>query len=501
MASDKQKRKGSDHPAVPRSAVYVFALLGAAAILLYGLLFGHLAGNPNLIIGSLILLFLLIWAYADVRKLFGGLIFIIPILIGNSSYQINIGVFLRNILPIIDLYVDPFSLLSMFLVFLGIVEISKRLPLIAETPLSRILLISAAIALLTFGFSEYKQSGAVFFLYLMTGFVSYFLGYFLMGDRKGYLGLIAVMVASFAIPSFFAAYQLATGNYLYENDSTLGRITGTFPHSNTYGSFIFVILTVTLMAYLSISRPRKGKAPERGYGSWDIAAWVLMGYMLILLLLTFSRTAWIGFALSCLIAVAFRPKLRIPSVLLGSSGLAVLMAIGRFRDRIMGIFDHYMYDSMYGRREIWDMALFAAKKKPYLGYGIGSFEEVIKEVQGKETGNVYPHNDTIRFFLEGGLAGVFSYLLYMAGAIFYAAKSFLRYPKGIAKEKFLGSVWEIDFKLLGIIPLALFSIMVVISLVESPSMDFVYQIFAWTLLGSWLGMSEKYWKGHGANNQ
>jgi len=41
--------------------------------------------------------------------------------------------------------------------------------------------------------------------------------------------------------------------------------------------------------------------------------------------------------------------------------------------------------------------------------------------------------------------------------------------------------------------------MIIISLVESPSMDFIYQILSWTLLGSWLGASEKYWRKN--NNQ
>jgi hypothetical protein len=140
------------------------------------------------------------------------------------------------------------------------------------------------------------------------------------------------------------------------------------------------------------------------------------------------------------------------------------------------------------------LAIFAAKKKPLIGYGIGSFEDVIRSVQGKETGNVYPHSDAIRFFLEGGIIGIAGYLFYILGAIYYAIRSYFRYPKSIESLEFFGRQLEVNFKLLGIIPLLLFGIMVIISLAEAPSMDFVYQILAWTLLGSWLGMSQEHWR-------
>ncbi|NTU66614.1 MAG: O-antigen ligase family protein [Candidatus Moranbacteria bacterium] len=473
-----------------KSPVYIYVLLVSAAFLFYNLFFGHISDNPKLLWGAFIFLALLLWAYLDVAYVFLATLFFLPVLIGQNNYQINIGSFLGSFLPISELYIDPFSLASLFLVFLSGIELLKRIKKLAQAPLFFILSLVIILELATFVTSKYKLTGAVFELYLLAGFMSYFLGYFLLVSKRNYLRLIFTALFSAIIPSIFAVYQLASGNYLYEGDSTLGRITGTFPHSNTYGSFLFIILTIALAASFAIrkKKPKKEKTESKNI---RIMKWAFIFFMGALLLLTFSRTAWIGFALSVLAIAIMRPKIRIPIVLFGSLGITVLMFFEKFRDRIFGIFDHYMYDSMYGRYEIWDMALYAARKKPMMGYGIGSFEEVIREVQGKETGNVYPHNDTVRFFLEGGLAGVFSYLLYMAGAIFYAAKSFLKYPKGDETIDFFGTELTVDFKLLGMIPLMLFAIMVVISMVEAPSMDFVYQIFAWTMLGSWLGMNRK----------
>jgi len=481
MINEKQK---SDN----RSSVYIFVLLVSSLFLFYDLFFGHITGNPKLLFSAFIFLALLLFSYLNISYVFLTTVFFLPVLIGQNSYQLNVGSFLRSFLPIGELYIDPFTLASMFLVFISAIELSKRLKSLVRVPLFFILSVAIILELSTFITSKYKLTGAVFELYLITGFMSYFLGYFLLGTKRGYLKLIFAALLSSIIPSAFAVYQLLSGDYLYEADSTLGRITGTFPHSNTYGSFLFVILTIALAAAFAVKAKTKKKETKKNSNARTMK-WAFIFFIGALLLLTFSRTAWIGFALSVLAIAIMRPKIRIPIVLFGSLGLTILMFFEKFRDRIFGIFDHYMYDSLYGRYEIWDMAFYAARKKPMMGYGIGSFEEVIREVQGKETGNVYPHNDTVRFFLEGGFVGLFSYVLYMAGAIFYAAKSFFKYPKGNETMDFFGMKLDVDFKLLGMIPLMLFSIMVVISMVEAPSMDFVYQIFAWTMLGSWLGMN------------
>ncbi|MBU2028582.1 O-antigen ligase family protein, partial [Patescibacteria group bacterium] len=341
--------------------------------------------------------------------------------------------------------------------------------------------------------SQYKLTGLVFEIYLIAGFLAYFLGYFLLGSKKDYLKTIFVIIISTIIPAAFGLYQFISGSYFFETDSALGRIASTFPHSNTFGSFLFVTLTIALVAFLAIKIKRTADQPKISR-SISISAYVFLGILALLLILTYSRTAWAGLAIAIFAIAILKPRLRLPIACSGSLLLFIGMFFAKIQQRFLGIFEHYMFDSMYGRREIWDMAIFAAKKKLLLGYGIGSFGDVIMGVQGKETGNIYPHNDAVRFFLEGGIAGILSYALYMLGALFYAIRSYFRYPKSIESVEFFGRQLEIDFKLLGIIPLLLFGSMVVISLVEAPSMDFVYQILAWTLLGSWLGVSQKHWR-------
>lgn len=479
-----------------RSIIYAYAMVLFVVFLILSVIFGYVPGNPKLLISSFLFLFLLLGAYLNVSSVFLAVIFFLPILIGADRYQINIGTFFQNLLPIDELYVNPFSLGCLFLFFLAAVELSKRIARIASTPLFYILSLSIMLSLLIFSQSQYKLTGLVFEIYLIAGFLAYFLGYFLLGSKKGYLKTISIIIVSTIIPSAVGIYQFIVGDYFFETDSALGRITSTFPHSNTFGSYLFVTLTVALVAFLAIKiKPAANQQKVSKSGSGILTGvYIFLGILAILLVLTYSRTAWIGIAITIFTIAILKPKFRLPIAYGGSLLLFIGMFFAKIQQRFLGIFEHYMFDSMYGRREIWDMAVFAAQKKPLFGYGIGSFGDVIMGVQGKETGNVYPHNDAVRFFLEGGIIGIVSYLLYMLGALYYAIRSYFHYPKAIESLEFFGRQIEVDFKLLGIIPLLLFGIMVIISTVEAPSMDFVYQILAWTLLGSWLGMSQKHWK-------
>jgi O-antigen ligase len=478
LSSDKKPGK--------KAKIYIYLVLAFSAFFLYAIIFGHIGENPKLISGALVFFALLFFSYYSISGVFLALIFLIPFLIGADAYQINIGSFLQNFIPTGDLYVNLFSLASLAIVFFAGVELLKKGRAVFHIPLFFILLLSAVLSLIIFFGSKYKIDGLVFELYLISGFAAYFLGYLFLGSKNGYLKLLTAVILSSIIPAVFAVSQLIMGDYLYEGDSGLGRIRGSFPHSNTFGSYLFVVITVMAVAFFAVKLNNQNNEKKTAVflKMFPLAA------LSLFLALTYSRTAWIGVALSLLAIGIVRPYFRIPLVYFGSMAAALVLIYEKTRERILGIFEHHMFDSMYGRYEIWDMAIFQAKKSPILGYGIGTFENMIKQVQGKDSGNVYPHNDFIRFFLEGGVVGVVLYFLYMLGAIYYSLKSYLKYPKGETAIHFLGADLSVDFKMLGMIPLLLFAIMVPISFVEAPSMDFVYQIFAWAMLGSWLGMSE-----------
>lgn len=467
---------------------YIIAMMLVLLSLMFFVLSGH-SLDYRIATVSLLAIIGLVCCYYNTAAVFLAIIFILPVIIGADRYQINAGFFLPNTFSTSGFFINPFSLLCFFLIFLAGIEFFRKKFSFFQMPLSIILPIVALISLLSFTQLENKFSGIVYELYLLAGFAAYFLGYHLLGNKKKYLCTLLIIVFSSAIPVIYAFYQVVIGDFMFENDSNLPRIDSTFPHPNTFGSFLFVVLAVSLILFFAIKLINHHRSVQ--YRLFQALSLLPFAFIFPLFILTYSRTAWFGFFFSALIAAFFRPALRFPAIYGGALAAFAMVLFEKTRERIVGIFEHHMFDSMYGRQEIWDMAIYAALKKPFLGYGMGSFGEVIQTTQGKETGNIYPHNDSIRFFVEAGIVGFLGFVLYMVGAIYYALKSFLKYGDRKETVKIFGYEFTVDYKFLGLIPFCLFASMAVISFVEAPSMDFVYQILAWTILGSWLGLNEK----------
>ncbi len=467
---------------------YAYVLLFSAIFFLTGILFGQIARNIQLIMGIFIFMFLAALAFFDIKKVLWIIIFFLPIIIGLGNFQINIGILFQNIVKTGNIFVNPFSLSCLFLIFLAFIELLRMGKKMTKIPLFFILLLSTLLSFAILLPTKYFSGGLVFEVYLLAGFSAYFLSYLFLSSKENYLKTIFVIISSSLVPAGVGIFQLLTGNYFFENDSDLGRIAATFPHPNTFGSFLFVVLTLFLITFFAV------KSESGKNNLFKLIIYAFAGTLGIIFILTYSRTAWAGFAVALLAIFLLKSRIRLLMIYCGLLLISAVMLFEKTRTRILGIFEHHMYDSMYGRYEIWDMALFQSWKKPLVGYGIGSFSEIIKDTQGKATGNVYPHNDLIRFFLEGGILGIALYLLYMIGALYYSTKSFLHYPKVSEKISFWGKKFNVELKTLGVIPLILFSSMVIISFVEAPSMDFTYQILSWILLGSWLGTNERYWK-------
>lgn len=468
---------------------YAYFLIFSIIFFTTAVLFGQVAGNILLVLGAFIFLFLLALAFFDLKKVLWTILFFLPLIIGLGNYQINIGSLLNSLLPrSVELYVNSFSLTCLFLILLAIIELLKIGKKASKIPLFFVLLTSTFLSLVVFFPSRYLATGLVFEIYLLAGFSAYFLAYLFLNSKKDYLKTIFVIIASSFIPAIAGIFQFLTGNYFFENDSGLGRLSATFSHPNTFGSFLFVVLALCLVAFFAVKLNNKLTNSSR------LLIYFFVGILGILFVLTYSRTAWAGLLIASLAIFILKPHVRLIMTYCGLLLASAVMLFEKTRERILGIFEHQMFDSMYGRYEIWDMALYRAWQKPFIGYGIGSFSEIIKDTRGKETGNVYPHNDLVRFFLEGGILGVTLYLLYLIGALYYSAKSFLHYPKINENISFWEKHFDVELKTLGVIPLVLFGSMLVISMVESPSMDFIYQILSWTLLGSWLGASREHWR-------
>ncbi len=467
-----------------KNKYYFLAIVIFTLLFFYLLITGRFFLDFQSVLLFFVFLIILFASFFKTAETFLFLIFLAPVMIGLDGYQINIGAFFEN-LGVKDLYINPFSLLCLLITFLGAVELLKNGKRIFQIPLMIIIPIAIILNSVSLFNAGYLDAKLVFWLYFLAPFFAYFLGFLLLGSKGKYFKLLITVILSAIIPLVVASKQLIMKHFLFEADTALPRLQGTFPHSNTFGSFLSVVATVYLVTYLSASFTSKKRNKNKKY--WLIPFLIL----LLFLVLTYSRVALAGLVVAVIILALVKVDFRKPASWGAGGILGILLLFERTRERLFSIFKREMFDSLRGRLEIWDIALFKFRTNIFSGYGIGSFEEVIKEARGRETGNVYPHNDSIRFLLEGGIIGFMGYVLYMLGALFYAFKSYLKYPKARWKKKFFKSQFFLRIKLLGACSLILFVAMLVTSFLEAPSMDFTYQIIAWTILGSWLGTFEK----------
>ena len=109
--------------------------------------------------------------------------------------------------------------------------------------------------------------------------------------------LLGTIVASSLVPMGIALHQLATGEAFPRYGSDLEAVRGPFSHPNYLAFYLVVVLTIGIVFYLE-SRSRRTRM---------LVAPVLV-LALACLVLTYTRSAWIGFALAILLLAILRER-------------------------------------------------------------------------------------------------------------------------------------------------------------------------------------------------
>lgn len=135
---------------------------------------------------------------------------------------------------------------------------------------------------------------------------------------KGFFRLLGYSDAhSLYIPSGpLAAYQQVSG-------SAIRRIQSTFSGPNQFG--IWLLIPLSVMAASLLSRQRLAIS---GKPTFPIRQYLLLGLLLLALVLTFSRSAWIGaFVIGCAALYPLLPRRMFVQMLVSVSAIAAIVAV------------------------------------------------------------------------------------------------------------------------------------------------------------------------------
>lgn len=228
--------------------------------------------------------------------------------------------------------------------------------------------------------------------------------------------------------------QIGLSLFLPINES--GRYVGTLGEPNALGSFS---LFVWPFAWFAIKR-RSGKS--------IIAKALLILGVLILLYLSGSRSATIGFGIQLLFLVIQKLGLDIKKA-------AVICLIIMASTFVFPFFERNPYEN---RVEIWRAAVSAGWAKPILGHGFGNTEIALQKAAAElklPINDVYfdsSHNVFLDWWVQGGIAGLGLLLL----LIFVAINKYVIMQNGRELVLLLGLLTALSFNPASVVGLLAF---------------------------------------------
>lgn len=195
--------------------------------------------------------------------------------------------------------------------------------------------------------------------------------------------------------------------FIYLNKSGFdNRITVTLSNPNTYGAYLILAVFPVLLLAL-----KEKKLKNKIFYS---SVFLLI---LVNIFFTYSRNAWLGFALGCfLLIIIFSWKL---VVIFGGVGIAGLF-VPRLFNRLRQIFDASQNQS---RINLWKIAGYMIKDHPILGVGNGNYASLYNTYASRypklrfHDYKSYPcHNSYIKIQTELGIMGTLCFAGILASA-------------------------------------------------------------------------------------
>jgi O-antigen ligase len=262
-------------------------------------------------------------------------------------------------------------------------------------------------------------------LRLASVFVALLLACWAVNDRKGLRAIVVATLVSAAVPVAIGLQQFATGHFNPHGGEK--SIQGPFTHPNYFAFYLVVVLVVGIVAFIETRR---------------VALRALLGALLALcafcLLETYTRGAWIGFAIAVIGLGAMRYRsLFVAGVLVLAIGSfafpGTVQKVGQRFGDLSSRSASTASSSWSWRTGEWRRMLHFGFDRPLSGQGFASYTRLTVREFGTETPQ-YPtiadpqhpgtssegfaaHNDYVRMFVEMGVPGLLLWLAVLTGLL------------------------------------------------------------------------------------
>ncbi len=362
------------------------------------------------------------------------IILISLLLIGHVFLQERLLLAFLVVRPAIDLYrervlffydehvINVNAAISLLFVLWGSYMVYRHYKHVVKTPLLPGFAFLGILFLLSFFYSVTPFITFIEVIKFINVILFFVLGYAFMRSRSITIKQLLIVTGLAAmLPVLLGVVQavLKTGITTFD---VHGRIFGTFAHPNVFAFFLMTLIFLLIQfGYTDVKKEIHKRLRS--------VPWTLT-LLSILLILTFTRAAWIGMLVFLLVigVMHYRRMLAVLISLLVVSYVILFpfnrwlfqnydIALSRIQvvERLTSRNDDA--DSFAWRISVFNGSLPIIAARPYFGYGYGSFVSVWSENRGAQhlwDDSAEAHNDYLRILLETGIVGLFVYLVLLA---------------------------------------------------------------------------------------
>ena len=269
-----------------------------------------------------------------------------------------------------------------------------------------------AVMSLSIIFSNHPQTGAGFLVRTLIFFTIVYILYSFLDTRKDILNMLYTLMITCIIITISIIYEFVQSGFFFFNfnNGNYKRVSGLMTNINATAGFFAVTipLVIGLLFYSEFSRKRK------------IALSFLLGFLLIGLLFTDTRSAYVSIFISLVIILAVLRKKLLKWLLASAGAVGLLFVFIKPLNNLISLLLRFD-EGVAGRGIFWDVSLNIIKTHPLFGIGPGGYKfemfnyfpvlikswygAVLTEVYNVTGGSNSSHNFFLFYFSDMGILG------------------------------------------------------------------------------------------------
>jgi len=253
-------------------------------------------------------------------------------------------------------------------------------------------------------------------------------------EKIFYIAMVLItLICLFGIFQHFTGYMLQPEFITNYEFGAKNRITSTFENPNLFGAFLVLFFYPILM--LAFGDKKK---------SLKIFSYIVCTLMLVNIIFTFSRNAWLGLGIGAVVFIITYEWKAIFALIIG---LLISFKIPIIGNRLM---DFFRADQNASRIKHWTVAKYMIGDHPLFGVGNGNYvsnyDSYIKKYPQLDYANLsrFPtHNSYIKIISELGILGGIPFIISLLWTVLRFKQNLKLVEEPFIKSLFKG--FEISF--------------------------------------------------------